>query len=796
MRTADMPLRFLIVAVAVAATVAAAAAAGAHQEASAQDEMGVVTVGVLVPYDWGEYGTYVRNAIDLSVYDFNRGAYERGWMLETVKADTRGDGETALRAVESMHADGIRVVIGPAYSSTLEHISDYVNRNGIVTVSYASGSTALSVPDDYIFRTISDANTIADAFVAQMRNDGITRVVTISVDDAIGRSVEAAVGGAVGSEPGMDMVGSLRMPLKSADPDYAAAVASLGGMLAGIPDADRARTAVVLFDHSGGIVDVARGAAALDGAGDTMWYGPDHSMAELETDPVAVEFMKTVGYRAVELAANENHVNVCIDAGLGARVSVASMLAYHAYDAVSIVGAAIDAAGGPDYDAAAVRNGMTEASGGLGASESAIGVSAAFNENGDLAASDYLIYEIDDASGRFVPTARYDSASDSVVPNPAYEPRRIGALVSETGSLTVLGYPASKSICLAVADYNSQLRANGADWQLHLTKLDDGTIPSRTLDNIREFYDDGIRAVLGPVSSASLSAVMDSFEGLDDTVVISYASSSPILSVEGDNVFRIRAPDTHTAPAYVKLLEHDGIESVVVIHREDAWGHALSDAVEEQLAQNPGIDMIASFQYDPAGSSTEDLKAVSDRVGATVAAVDGAKTAILLFGFEEISVLLEHASANPSLQDSKWYGYSRAVIGTDPGRVDWEERVRFLSLNPAYVPNDVSRSIYDRVPGASVYTLYAYDATFTLANAVGAVGGSTDAARLVQVIPDAALSVRNPAVGFPLALDPAGDLDARQYTAVVYKDGSFVDYAYYDGSEDRLRLLYQPSICR
>ncbi|MDE0089942.1 MAG: ABC transporter substrate-binding protein [Thaumarchaeota archaeon] len=796
MRTAGMPLRFLIVAVAVAAA-AAVTAAGAHQEASAQDEMGIVTVGVLVPYDWGEYGTYVRNAIDLSVYDFNRGAYERGWMLETVEADTGGDGETALRAVESMYADGIRVVIGPAYSSTLEHISDYVNRDGIVTVSYASGSTALSVPDDYIFRTTSDANTIADAFVAQMRDDGITRVVTISVDDAIGRSVEAAVGGAVGNEPGMDMVGSLRMPLKSADPDYAAAVASLGGVLAGIPDADRARTAVVLFDHSGGIVDVARGAATLDGAGDTMWYGPDHSMAELETDPVAVEFMKTVGYRAVELAANESHVNVCIDAGLGARVSVASMLAYHAYDAVSIVGAAIDAAGGPDYDAAAVRNGMTEASRGLGASESAIGVSAAFNENGDLAASDYLIYEIDDASGRFAPTARYDSASDSVVPNPAYEPRRIGALVSETGSLTVLGYPASKSICLAVADYNSQLRANGADWQLHLTKLDDGTIPSRTLDNIRElYYDDGIQAVLGPVSSASLSAVMDSFEGLDDTVVISYASSSPILSVEGDNVFRIRAPDTHAAPAYAKLLEHDGIESVVVIHREDAWGHALSDAVEGQLAQNQGIDMIASFQYDPAGASTEDLRAVSDRVGATVAAVDGTKTAILLFGFEEISVLLGHASANPSLQDSKWYGYSRAVIGTDPERVDWEERVRFLSLNPAYVPNDVSRSIYDRVPGANVYTLYAYDATFTLANAVGAVGGSTDAARLVQAVPDAALSVPNPAVGFPLALDPAGDLDARQYTAVVYKDGSFVDYAYYDGSEDRLRLLYQLSICR
>lgn len=791
MRTADMPLKFLIIAA------AAVVAAGAHQEASAQDEMGVVTVGVLVPYNWDEYGTYVQNAVDLSVYDFNRGAHERGWMLETVMADTRGDGQTALRAVESMYADGIRVVIGPAYSSTLEHISDYVNRNGIVTVSYASGSTSLSIPGDYIFRTISDADTIADAFVAQMKKDGITRVVTISVDDAIGRSVEAAVGSAVGRAAGMDVAGSLLVPLKSAGPDYAATVASLEGVLAGIPDADHARTAVVLFDHSGGIVDVARSAAEINGAANTKWYGPDHSMAELEMDPVAAGFMKTVNYKAVELAANENHVNICIDAGLGARIPVANMLAYHAYDAVSIVGAAIDAAGGPDYDASAVRDGMAEASRGLGASESAIGASTAFNENGDLAASDYLVYEIDDTSSRFTPTARYDSASDSVVPNPAYEPRRIGALVSETGSLTVLGYPASKAICLAVADYNAYLRADGADWQLSLTKLDDGTIPTRTLDNIRQFYGDGIRAVLGPVSSASLSTVMNSFEDIDDTVVISYASSSPILSVEGDNVFRIRTPDTHTAPAYVKLLEHDGIESVVIVHREDAWGHALSDAVEEQLARKPGIDMIASFQYDPAEASTEDFKAVSDKVGETVAAVDGRKTAILLFGFNEMPILLGHASANPSLQDSKWYGYSIAVIGTDPERADWDERVRFLSLNPAHAPNDVSRYIYDRVPDANVYTLYAYDATFTLANAVGTVGSSTDATRLVQAVPAAALSIQNPAIGFPLTLDPAGDLDVRHYTAVIYRDNSYVDYAYYDGSEDTLRLLmYQPQICR
>lgn len=793
MRTAGMPLRFLIVAA------AAVVAAGAHQEASAQDEMDAVTVGVLVPYGVGEYSTYVQNAVDLSVYDFNRGAHERGWMLETVMADTRSDGQTALREVESMHADGIRVIIGPAYSSVLEHVSDYVNRNGIVTVSYASGSTSLSIPGDYIFRTTSDADTIADALVAQMKKDGITRVVMISVNDAIGRSVGAAVGSAVGGAAGMDMAGSLQVPLKSANPDYTAVVASLGGVLAGIPDADHARTAVVVFDHSGGIVDVARSAAALGGGGavgDTRWYGPDHSMAELEMDPVAVGFMKMVDYRTVELAANENHVNICIDAGLGARIPVANMLAYHAYDAVSIVGAAIDAAGGPDYDAAAVRDGMAEASRGLGASESAMGVSAAFNENGDLAASDYRVYEIDDASGMFVPTARYDSASDSVVPGPAYEPRHIGVLVSETGPLTELGYPAGKAVCLAAADYNSQLRAGGADWQLRLTKLDDGAIPSRTLDSIRELYGDGIRAVLGPVSSASLSAVMSSFEEIDDTVVISYASSSPTLSVKGDNVFRIRAPDTHTAPAYVKLLEHDGIESVVVVHREDAWGHALSDAVEEQLARKPGIEMIASFSYDPAETAAGDLKAVSDRVGETVESVDGQKAAILLFGFNEISVLLGHASANPSLQDSKWYGYSRSVIGTDPGRADWEELVRFLSLNPVYAPNDVNRRIYDSVPGANVYALYAYDATFTLANAVGTVGSSTDATRLAQAVPAAALSIQDPAIGFPLALDAAGDLDVRHYTAVVYKDGLFVDYAYYDGFEDMLRLLYQPLICR
>ena len=776
----------------------------APHDAHAQTELEVRTVGVIGPYNMEPHGQYILDAVDLAVFDFNLDAEKRGWILETIKRDTKGDSDTTLAVVKELHNDyGIGVIIGPAYSSTLGHIKEYVNDGRIITVSYASGSTAHSTPDDFIFRTVADAATLVDAYVAHLQRDGIVNVITVSVDDSIGISVEEGIIDAVKNTGSITVLDSIRIPAKSDIADYGQFTRALNDSLSGVSLAEYATTAVVLFDHSGGIVDLVKDVAStLDsndagiGIGDTRWYGPDHSMSELEADPDAVAFLKKVQYKAIELAADENHINVCIDATLAADLATANTLAYQAYDAVFVVGGAIDAAKSAT-DTVSIKDHMIASSEKLDADRSAMGTSAAFNENGDLAASDYMIYGIDDDRNKFVPSARYDAESGLIVPRATYEGMRIGALVSETGALSDLGYSSAKSICLAVADYNAQLRADGADWQLDLAKLDDAAVPARSLEHTSAFYDDGIRSVLGPVTSASLANIKP-FVDENDMLVISYASSSPTLKDETDKIFRLRASDDHAVSGYVKMLEYDGIKNVVVVHRDDEWGNALRDEVSAQLLEKDTQIALLSSEAYAADATSDQLGQVVDRVGNAIDSVDARTTAVMLFGFGELATLIDHAKDHYSLQDSLWYGATSTIV-MEAGAVGqaWMERVRFLTLDPVYVENDVNRMIDLLVPNTNIYSYYAYDATYVLANAIRAAGSSVDTARLAPQIHAAASSISDPAVGFTIMLDDAGDLDGSDLVGLVFKDGSFKEYVYYDISQDALKPIPQNSrACR
>ena len=809
------------------ALVSAYAPLGAHaQEGHAPLE--TRTIGVIAPY-----GSPVIDAVDRAVYDFNLGAAERGWTLEAVKADGGGAGVT-LELVRQFESAGTKVlvIVSPA---DLSSVYDYANQNGMLVVTptpkfactgdcdntgqdgaqgaptYVPDSSVPSDPGDYIFSIAPNLPPGIDMITSLFRDDGMTRVITITTDDTMGRWVGHAIADSVGrTGGGMEMTGSISMPTRSENPDYSQVARALGEALRPIPGTDYGRTAVMLYDRTGGgIADVARSAAATldDGddstadASNTRWYGPSHAIADLEgAGGATADFLRKVNYKGIGPATYENHINVCIDAGIGTGPAGSHALSYQIYNSILMLGDAIDLAvdrtGNAEADA--IRGGMAAASIQLDASRSATGLGAPFGGDGGPAEGDRLVYAMDPGSGRFAATERYDSASGEFTQLPAYEKRRIGSLVSETGPLTNLGYGASKAACLAVADYNGQLRAEGADWQLYLEKLDDGTMPARSLENIKAFHADGIRAVLGPVSSGSVTEIKPFVDG-NDMLAVSYSSSSPLLKYEDDRIFRIRASDDDTVFAYARLFEHDDITDVVAVYRDDVWGRALHDKMSEMLGRGTGAKLLLSEPY-AVGASPAELGAAVDRVGAAVGAASGSDSRVgaIAFGFQELGHLYDHAKHHPSLQDSLWYGYSTPLLDeADHVRHEWMKKVRFLTLDPIHVPNDISRTLDTLVPTPSIYSYYAYDATFILAGAIGTVGSSTDAAALAPQIPVSAQSLRNPAVGFPIILDAAGDLGGTDYVVATFGGESFVKYAYYDISEDRLSLTRDGTrVCR
>ena len=264
------------------------------------------------------------------------------------------------------------------------------------------------------------------------------------------------------------------------------------------------------------------------------------------------------------------------------------------------------------------------------------------------------------------------------------EPRpvRVGALAPLTGLLSPLGLHWEAAMKVAERDVNADLEGKGADWRLALDIRDTAGSPDTALAQLRELDALGIKAVIGPPTSADL-ALVKSYADARGITLISYASTAP--SVEGnpqfntevwgtstapsglgslgsaDGTFRLIPPDSLAAPFLAEQLYNSGKDHVTIVFRDDPWERALAEDVRDRFAR---LSRTASLV--PHESPVTDTAAL----GASLAeAHRTGNSAVLLFAFSGSAVAVmsaaEAASSAPgataearALGTSQWFGMS------------------------------------------------------------------------------------------------------------------------------------------
>lgn len=96
-----------------------------------------------------------------------------------VTCDTRTDPATVARCVEALADSGVRVVIGPMYSSEAESALAAATRRGILLVSPSVSTHRLSGKDDALVRVIGSNLDEADTLANFLLRSGIARPVLI-----------------------------------------------------------------------------------------------------------------------------------------------------------------------------------------------------------------------------------------------------------------------------------------------------------------------------------------------------------------------------------------------------------------------------------------------------------------------------------------------------------------------------------------------------------------------------------------------------------------------------------------
>ena len=333
---------------------------------------------------------------------------------------------------------------------------------------------------------------------------------------------------------------------------------------------------------------------------------------------------------------------------------------------------------------------------------------------------------------------------------------------------------------LAVSDFNGYLAGKGAGWSVNLAVEGSQALPTTALDRLQALHAKGIKIVLGPGTDSGLQSVKG-YAGANGMLLFSCCSTSPLLAIPGDAIFRMAPGDSNQGTAIGKIIRDAGIEVMVPVWRADSWGAGLEESARKSFVLRGGM-ADEGISYDPGVSEfSSEASTLADVVRGYVDGHGAGKVGVLYMGFGEVLPFMRAASGHGVLGDVRWFGSDANArepsLVEDAIGLQFATDTRYTTVQVASGKNDLSRHVDEsleadigRVP--STHASSAYDAAWVVGLAIEREQ-STDVKVLSRTlaIPIAA-AVHTGALG-SMSLNGAGDLARTNYDVWGIRNGAW-----------------------
>ncbi|SFL48157.1 ABC transporter substrate-binding protein [Halanaerobium salsuginis] len=301
---------------------------------------------------------------------------------------------------------------------------------------------------------------------------------------------------------------------------------------------------------------------------------------------------------------------------------------------------------------------------------------------------------------------------------------KIGTLVPMTGGLASYGQFTRNGTLLAQKIINDQGGILGGK-KLELVNVDTQTNPQSGVDGAQKLVSvSGVNAIVGALSSGVTIPVAESVTVPGEVVLISPASTSPILTTLDDNgyVFRTVPSDSLQGVVAANLASNRlDYDKLAIIYVNNDYGQGLNDAIVEQFEKNGG-EITASIAFEPNKVSyrSELMEAAKDSPDALLLVAytdDGGITIIrqaLENGYFDKFIFTDGLKA-PEITEGVEQ-YLEGMYGTAPTSM------------PGGNGPEIFKNLYEKEFGEippKPYIDTSFDATFVLALAIEKAG-STD----------------------------------------------------------------------
>jgi branched-chain amino acid transport system substrate-binding protein len=340
-------------------------------------------------------------------------------------------------------------------------------------------------------------------------------------------------------------------------------------------------------------------------------------------------------------------------------------------------------------------------------------------------------------------------------------------------------------------DLNDYADLLGLDLSIDLLVEDNQGTAAIALEKTQTFKAMGINVVQGHGWSSQCQAAL-SYVNENDMILVSASSTSPLLAIADDMLFRTCPTDFVQGPAIAAMWSTWGAKAVLTMHRADAWGDGIWNVLEP-LWDDFGIVDLGRIRY--AGEVTEFSSYLDQANGIiTEAAAEygGLEyVGMQFFVFAEGRTIQTQAADYPNLIDIIWMSTESAgrseLMLNEAG--EWAVQTRhFSSLMGVDEANFKFLSLEDRyyeetsyLP--SFYTGTSYDSNWMILKAILETGG-LEAAPMADTFID--LSYEHHGVTGWVSLDRNGDRQAQIFDIWGFYETDTGEYTFrkwgkYDG---------------
>lgn len=273
-------------------------------------------------------------------------------------------------------------------------------------------------------------------------------------------------------------------------------------------------------------------------------------------------------------------------------------------------------------------------------------------------------------------------------------------------------------------DINAYYEKLGYDVEIEFLIDEGGGQAAVHLEKVQGFRSMDISTFIGGGYSSMAQAAL-SYCNENDMLMWSPSSTSPLLALGDDNLFRLCPTDALQAPAMAEMLWSYGIEAVLVIATGDAYGDGVYNIFESEYNERGGV-VIERIRY--AVESTEFsnyLATGNDLVKPYIEEYGQEHVGVILVASSGATTMVTQAPDFPELYGLVWFGtdgtsLSQTLID-DAGEQSTHLKVLSTNASPGssakYNKLDAEyRALVGQQPGYYVTT--AYDISWILAQAV------------------------------------------------------------------------------